>query len=946
MREPICAGVSMLRWITVVCLVVLAPLRIALALPPGFIEEDVGEAWDEVAGLTFDENGRAYVWERAGRVWIVENGIKHATPLIDIHDEVGGWRDFGLLGFALHPNFAQNGWIYLFYVVDRHHLLHAGSTDYDPDADEYFDATVGRITRYTALASDGFDSVDPASRLVLAGATPDDGCPILYESHGTGSLVFGSDGTLLAGCGDGASYANRDTGSEAGSYYSQALEDGIISAKENVGAFRAQVVDSLSGKIWRIDPETGAGVPSNPFYEPASPSSSASRVWALGVRNPYRMTRRPGVGSHDPNDADPGVIYLGDVGWGAWEDLHVVREGGQNLGWPAFEGMGEQGWYLQDEVENLDAPNPLYNGTTCTRPYFYFSELIQQESLTPIPTFPNPCGGAITTEPTFVHSAPEVDWGNSQGPARSKTFVGGVLTPVTIGAAGSPVDGVSFGGNASTGGVWYTGTSFPAQYQNTYFHADYGAGWIRNFGFDANDQPTRVDFDPLHEAFHAGADGVVHVSVHPTDGSLYYVSWTSIVRRVRWVGLGNEPPAAVAGANLSWGRTPLSVQLTSSGSSDPEGSLLTYLWNFGDGATSTQANPVHVFTATPGVPTQFTVTLTVTDATSLTGVATQSIWVGNTPPQVAISSPANGSLYSLAGPSIYPLLASFSDAEHSSGQLTCAWETMLHHNNHTHSEPIDSSCTSSVQISPIGCDGNVYYYTVALTVSDPLGLAATDTVTLVPACANASPLAVPDDAMVARGFPVAIDVLANDSDGLGAIDPGSVEIMTPALHGTTSVHPLTGVVSYAHDGSQPASDVFSYRVSDADPLASNIAQVSIAILADADVDGFGDPKDNCPYLANDQSDAGGLGATGPDGIGDACQCGDLDADGDADDADRAALRMALSDPLVAGLATLANPHCSVIGAAASCDLLDATALARANALLLPGLAQACGVAQP
>ena len=290
-----------------------APIHLALALPPGFVEEDIGGVWTEVAGLTFDASGRMYVWERAGRVYVVENGVKRPAPLIDLHDEVGGWRDFGLLGFALHPNFAQHAYVYVYYVVDRHQLF-PGPTGYNPDTDDYFNATIGRIVRYTALASDEFNSVDPASRLVLAGATPGDGCPILYESHATGSLVFGTDGTLLAACGDGASYSNLDTGSQAETYYLQALADGIISTKENVGAYRAQLIDSLSGKLWRIDPLTGAGVPSNPFYDPASPSSKASRVWALGVRNPYRMTLRPESGSHDPADGNPGALYVGDVG--------------------------------------------------------------------------------------------------------------------------------------------------------------------------------------------------------------------------------------------------------------------------------------------------------------------------------------------------------------------------------------------------------------------------------------------------------------------------------------------------------------------------------------------------------------------------------------------------------------------------------------------------------
>src|SRR5262249_34167446 len=107
----------------VLLLLLLAPLvggaaRHAHALPPGFVRVPVeGTTFDQPVGMTFDENGRMYVWERGGRVWIVENGVQLPSPLVDISEEVNNARDHGMLGFALHPNFLENGWIYLFYAV-------------------------------------------------------------------------------------------------------------------------------------------------------------------------------------------------------------------------------------------------------------------------------------------------------------------------------------------------------------------------------------------------------------------------------------------------------------------------------------------------------------------------------------------------------------------------------------------------------------------------------------------------------------------------------------------------------------------------------------------------------------------------------------------------------------------------------------------------------------
>src|SRR5688572_27731034 len=136
----------------------------AANLPPDFVEETVGGNWNEAVGLTFAPDGRMFVWERGGRIWTVENGVKSAAPFLDVAEEVGGWRDFGLLGFALHPGFQTNGHVYLMYVVDRHHLLHFGTSNYRASSIQYFNATIGRITRYTARASDGRRSVDLASR--------------------------------------------------------------------------------------------------------------------------------------------------------------------------------------------------------------------------------------------------------------------------------------------------------------------------------------------------------------------------------------------------------------------------------------------------------------------------------------------------------------------------------------------------------------------------------------------------------------------------------------------------------------------------------------------------------------------------------------------------------------------------------------------------------------
>src|SRR4029078_264809 len=138
---------------------------------------------------------------------------------------------------------------------------------------------------------------------------------------------------------------------------------------------------------------------------------------------------------------------------------------------------------------------------------------------------------------------------------------------------------------------------------------------------------------------------------------------------------GNRTPVAVASADRYYGPTPLAVQFSSNGSYDPDNQPITYSWNFGDGSPlSTQANPAHTFTASPGVPTGYVVTLTVTDTGNLSAQATLIISVNNTPPNVTINSPLDGAPYSPVNPTTINLTAAVSDAQSSNAQLSYQWQ--------------------------------------------------------------------------------------------------------------------------------------------------------------------------------------------------------------------------------------------------------------------------------
>ncbi|TGE24819.1 PKD domain-containing protein [Hymenobacter aquaticus] len=710
-------------------LLTLSQLGMAQNPPAGFTSTVVSTGWNEAVGLTFTSSGsQMFVWERPGKVWVVTNGQRQLV--LDISEEVGAWDDHGLIGFALDPQFDANGYMYLLYVVDRHYLLNFGTPAYNPATNDYNSATIGRLTRYTATPSGNGYTVNLASRKILLGATKTTGIPSTAGGHVTGALAFGADGTLLVSTGDGAHWA-PDLGSSSETSYAQALADGIITSKENVGALRSQLVNNLNGKILRIDPATGAGIPSNPFYDASNPNAPRSKVWALGFRNPFRMTVKPGTGSPDPAAANPGTLYIGNVGGSFWEEIELVDRPRQNLGWPLFEGLTPNDAFAASNVYNQDAPNPQYGLGGCTQQYFYFRDLLKQETPTGTATFPNPCDNtkAIPSSvPTFVHRRPLIDWGHGTGPSRTGIFSGSTAATINIGAAGSPVAGPQFGGNSSSGGVFYPYTDWPAAYQNTYFFGDYVGGWIRSMTVDASNKPSQV-----RDFVNSGAVPVA-MAVSPGETGLFYVNfYPSEIRKLSYV-TSATPPKAVASANKTYGPGPLAVQFTGSASSDPGGSPLTYQWNFGDGGTSTATNPAHTFAPPTTNVTNYTVTLTVRNSAGLTNQTTLVISVNNTPPQVTITSPAVGTRYPMTGNTTYNLRATVTDPEHSAAQLSYQWQTILHHGTHQHPDPVDTNVETSTTIEPYGCGSETYYYVVQLTVTDAAGLATTQQVRLDPDC--------------------------------------------------------------------------------------------------------------------------------------------------------------------------------------------------------------------
>ena len=265
---------------------------VASAVPPGGAQIAVERVFPElsfelpVAIRQEPQNGLCwYIVEKAGRVLAFENNAAAdaANTFIDISTIVeSGPFEAGLLGIAFHPDYANNGEVFLSYTGDDSGL-------------------VSYISRFTTL--DGGLTLDPASEEIILQL------PQPFDNHNGGNILFGPDGYLYIGFGDGGS------GNDPGE--------------------RAQNTMNLFGAILRIDIDSGVpySIPSsNPFFGNTLCSegfggAACPEIYAWGLRNPWRWSF----------DRDTGDLWLGDVGQRALEEIDIIDLGG-NYGWPFFEG--------------------------------------------------------------------------------------------------------------------------------------------------------------------------------------------------------------------------------------------------------------------------------------------------------------------------------------------------------------------------------------------------------------------------------------------------------------------------------------------------------------------------------------------------------------------------------------------------------------------------------
>ena len=341
---------------------------------------------------------------------------------------------------------------------------------------------------------------------------------------------------------------------------------------------------------------------------------------------------------------------------------------------------------------------------------------------------------------------------------------------------------------AITGGFVYHGTKFPSSYRGAYFYADYTQNWIRGLRFDANGAITDTfNFEPSDGSVDGPYGDIVYLDEGP-DGALYYLDLgysdvggtfgVSKLRRIKYVQ-SNQAPVVFASASPTSGPTPLNVAFSSSGSSDPEGQPLTYSWNFGDGGTSTAANPSHTY-ASPGT---YQARLTVSDGVNNSTSTPIAISAGDAP-VATLSSPIDGSNFRAGDVISYQGDGTDPD----DGRLpdsAFTWNIDFLHDGHVHpGTPVTGVRSGSFTIPTSGHDfsGNTRYR-ITLTVKDSTGLTSSKSVTIYPTKVNLSFDTVPSGRTIYL-------------DGIAKVTPFVYDTLVGYTHTVEARNQIAGNTSY------------------------------------------------------------------------------------------------------------------------------------------------------
>ena len=524
-------------------------------------------------------------------------------------------------------------------------------------------ASVDRVTRYTVSGN----SLD------LASATQIIEIPVQRNEccHAGGALEFDNDGNLYIATGDNSNPFASDGYAPLDERAGRAAWDSQRSSANT---------NSLSGKILKITPKDAGGydIPAGNLFAPGT-AKTRPEIFGMGFRNPFRI----GL------DEQTGAILVADYGPDAGSSSPTRGPDGR-VEWNIVDKPGFYGW-----------PYCVGNNT----PYIDYDFATGQSGsayncAAPVNDSPNNTG--LTQLPPAIGA--ELWQGKS---STANPEIGGSGAPMTSGT-------YAYDPALKSDRKW------PAYFDGKAIWADWNNS--RLFTVQLNDAHT--DVVDLNRFLPNLPMTRPHALQFGPDGALYMIEWgsgfggnnaDSGIYRIDYVQ-GNRAPIARATATPLSGPAPLKVDFDGSASRDPDGTEVTYAWDFDGDGTTDSTDPVtsHTYTAVG----DYTARLTVTDSDGRTAVSNIDIVVGNTAPKVEIIAPVDGGFFEFGDTIAYQVKVT--DPE--DGVIDCdkvVVQPALGHDEHAHGYEQYTGCSGTFPLP--GDEGHVgadIFGTITATYTD------------------------------------------------------------------------------------------------------------------------------------------------------------------------------------------------------------------------------------